>query len=902
MSYNNLMLEEFHRPDPDRLLTRLQTEQSRQNRGQLKIFLGYAAGVGKTYAMLEAAHQRLAEGVDVVIGYVETHRRAETDALVHGLEVIPRKPIEYRGTLLEDMDVDAILVRHPAVVLIDELAHTNSPGMRHPKRYLDVEEILTQGISVYATLNIQHIESLNDVIRQITGVTVRETIPDRIVDQADEIELIDLAPDELLNRLKEGKVYIPDQAARAVQQFFRKGNLTALREISFRRAADRVDEQMLDYMEAKAIPGPWAAKERILVAVSSHPLSERLVRTGRRLADNLNAEWFAVYIETPDRMHYSASHSERVQHTLRLAEELGAKVTTISGRTVPDAVLEYAHAHNITKIIVGKPLRPRWLESLRGSIVDEIIRDSGPIDIYVMSDPSGPVPKPNVDSSRPHRPFRRYFFSALLVGAATLISVPLQALIHPTNLVMIYLAAVVVAALYLGRGPAMMASLMGVLAFDFFFIAPRLTFSVYDTQFFLTFIGLLIVGLIISSLTSQVRDQVEVLRQREARTSTLYSLSRDLTTALGLEAVLQTIVGHIATTISRDTVILLPNGETLEVCMASPGFTVGEDELAVARWAYQHGQSAGHGTSTLPAAAVRYLPLKTTHGVVGILGARPGPSGDLLNPEQREFLDAYANLAALAIERAQLDDQASQAHVLRETEKLQTALLNSISHDLRTPLASVTGALDNLLEAEGGNWDHIRLDHNARLDLLENAKEQADRLNRLVGNLLEMTRLEAGALKMNRIDTDLHDLIGAAIASVKDRTGERSFCVEAPEDLPPIQLDFVLIEQVFVNLLDNAAKYSEPPAAIDILARIAGDEVEVTIRDRGIGIPEDDLEKVFNKFYRVQRPDATTGTGLGLSICKGIIEAHGGRIWASNHPDGGAQITFSLPIGKADWG
>jgi two-component system sensor histidine kinase KdpD len=890
------MAEDFLRPDPDQLLSRIQNEESTRTRGKLKIFMGYAAGVGKTYAMLEAGHQRLAEGLDVVVGYAETHGRAETDALLRGMQIVPRKTVEYRGAQLTDMDVDAILERKPGLVLIDELAHTNTPGMRHPKRFLDVEEILDRGISVYATLNIQHLESLNDVVFQITGIKVHETVPDRVVEAADEIELIDLSPDELLTRLKDGKVYIPEQAARAIHQFFRKGNLTALREISLRRAADRVDEQMLDYMETKSIQGPWATKERVMVAVSAHPLSERLVRAGKRMADNLGGEWYAVYIETPDRIHHAAKYSDRIQRTLHLAEELGAHVLTITGRTVPEAVLTFAREHNITKIIVGKPLRPRWLESLRGSIVDEIIRGSGPIDVHVMSDAAGPIPHPSENRSRPHRPYRRYAYSTLLVAAATIASYPIQGMIHPTNLVMIYLAAVVVAALYWGRGPSMLASLLSVLAFDFFFVQPKLTFTVTDTQFLLTFLGLLIVGTIISNLTAQVHDQLEALQQREAQTSTLYSLSRDLTTAVGLDAVLQTVINHIGETICRDTVILLPKGEGLETRAASEGFILDVDEEAVALWAYQHGQPAGRGTSTLPAASVRYLPLKTTHGTVGVLGAKPTSHGDLLAPEQRQFLDAYANLAALAVERAQLDEQASQAQVLRATEKLQTALLNSISHDLRTPLASISGALDSLAEAEQDGEHRIQLDRPARLELLENAREQARRLNRLVGNLLEMTRLEAGAIKLNRMESDIQDIVGAAVASMKDHLAIHPICIEAPETLPSVQVDFVLIEQVLVNLLDNAAKFSPPETPIDIIARRSGAAVEITVRDQGPGIPADDRTKVFDKFYRVNRRDGIGGTGLGLSICKGIIEAHGGRIWVSDFPPGGTQVSFILPI------
>ncbi len=475
----------YQRPDPDELLARLNEEEQQQARGRLKIFLGYVAGVGKTYAMLEAAHQRREEGVDVVVGYVETHGRKETEALVQDLEVIPRQKIEYRGTTLSDMSLDAILARRPQLVFVDELAHTNAPGMRHPKRYQDVEELLDAGINVYTTVNIQHLESLKDVVQQITGVAIRETVPDRIFDEAYEIELVDLPTDELLNRLREGKVYVPDQAERALQKFFRKGNLSALRELALRRAAERVDSQMLSYMRTKSIPGPWPAGDRIMVCVSSHPLGERLIRVGRRLANDLNAEWYVVFVETPGHLQMPAQNRVRIQQNMRLAEELGARVVNITSESVPEAVIDFAHQHNITKIIAGKPFRPRWFEVLRGTVIDQIIRNSGHIDVYVVSEgETAPVKAgPGVLSKEisPHRPFRRYLGGLILVLLATLLGLPLRPYLAPTNLAMLYLVTVILAAVFLGRGPSILVSVVGVLAFDFFFTDPRLTFTVYDS-------------------------------------------------------------------------------------------------------------------------------------------------------------------------------------------------------------------------------------------------------------------------------------------------------------------------------------------------------------------------------------------------------------------------------------
>jgi two-component system, OmpR family, sensor histidine kinase KdpD len=874
------------RPDPDELLKQAQAEGTA--RGRLKIFLGYAAGVGKTYAMLEAAHQRKKQGVDVVVGYVETHGRVETEAFLSGLEVLPRRQVEYHGVHLPELDVDAVLKRQPSLVLVDEFAHTNAPGSRHPKRFFDVEEILDAGIDVYTTLNVQHLESLNDVVAQVTGVVVRETIPDRVLDEASEIEVIDLPPDELLSRLKEGKVYIPEQAQRAIQKFFRKGNLSALREISLRRAAERVDDQMRTYMRTRAIPGPWPVAERLLVCISPSPLAEKLVRTTRRLADELNAEWFAVYVEVASKPELNPANRERIGKTLQLAEELGARTRTLAGRSIPEAVLAYARKHNVTKIVIGKPIRPRWREWFSGSVVDQLIYASGDIDVYVISSQAEAKPSVFPAEWRPHRPIARYLLGAGLVVVATLLGLLVSRGLEPANLVMLYLASTVIAAIYLGRGPSLLVSIIGVFAFDFFLVPPYMTLAVSDTQYLVTFIGLFIVSIVISTLTARVREQAEAAIQREAYASALYSLGRDLTSATDLHQVADTIISHIGQIFGREVAIFLPEKGQLKAFASTTDYHPDANELGVATWAFEHDQPAGLGTDTLSAASLRCQPLKTAQGLVGVLGIHPRGPVILSTPEQRQTFNAFIHQAALAVERASLAEQARQAGLLQATEKLQTALLNSISHDLRTPLVSITGALSSLRERS------LMLNQEDRDSLLETADEEAKRLNRLVGNLLNMTRLEAGAIHLKWEPCDIQDAIGATLEQLGDRVENRQVRISLPQDLGLVPLDFGLFEQALMNLLDNAVKYSTPDTQIEINVSQTHDTIEIDVCDRGIGIPTEDLGRVFDKFYRVQRPESVSGTGLGLAICKGIIEAHGGTIQAANRPGGGTIVKVKL--------
>jgi two-component system sensor histidine kinase KdpD len=882
-----------HRPNPDELLARVRQEEVKKARGKLKIFLGAAPGVGKTYAMLEAAQQQKAEGVDIVAGIVETHGRAETEALLIGLEQIPPRLVPYHGTTLREFDIDAALARHPTLILIDELAHTNAPGLLHPKRWQYVEELLDAGINVYTTLNVQHLESLNDIVAQITGIVVHETIPDWIAERADEVELIDLPPDDLLRRLREGKVYVPPQAQQAISNYFRKGNLIALRELALRRTAVRVDSQMRGYMRDHAIPGPWPASERLLVCLNANPLAERLVRNTRHLADELRAEWFALYVETPEDAHLSQAQRDQLARSLHLAEELGAKVLSLPGHAKTSIILETAQTHNITKIIAGRPLRPRWQELLRGSVVDDLIRQSGNIDIYVVTGEPDPQKPTETSKWRPHRPWQRYLYGLGLIAIATLVSEVISRSISPTNLVMIYLLSVVIAAIYLGRGPAVLVSILGVLAFDFFIVPPHFTFAVSDTEYLLTFLGLLVVGMVISQLAAQFREQVDAARRREAAMGVLYSLSRDLAVASGLDGIMNAIVSNVSQVFGRQVVVLLPRTEgnrVLTAMVQSPDFQLDENEYAVAVWAFQHGQAAGRGTDTLPAAKIRYLPLKTAHGVLGVMGIAPSDPQNVLTPEQRRLLESFASLAAVAIERAELAEAARDAQLHDATEKLQTALLNSISHDLRTPLVSITGVLSSLQD------DGTRLDTKTRQMLIDNAREEADHLNRLVGNLLDMTRLEAGAMKVAKEPSDVQDLVGTALEQVNGRLRDRPVTVDVPEDLPLVPMDFGLMVQVLVNLIDNALKYSAPDSPIDIQARLSESQIAIEVADRGIGIPSEDLNRVFDKFYRVQHPDSVSGTGMGLSICKGIVEAHGGQIEAMNRNGGGTIIRIRLPL------
>ena len=647
--------EPDNRPDPDALLTHVKSQERNQYRGKLKIFLGYIAGVGKTYEMLKAAHHRQKQGTDVRIGYVETHGRKETEALLEGLPVIPQKEIPYRNIVLPEFDLDAVLLLHPQLVLVDELAHTNAPGCRHPKRYQDVEELLDAGIDVYTTLNVQHVESLNDVVAQITKVIVRETVPDSVIDEATEIELVDLPPPELLQRLRDGNVYVPDMAAQAIEQFFNEGNLYALRELALRRAAERVDEQMLAYMQTRAIPGPWPVGEHILVAIGPSPLSERLVRTARRQADRMGAQWTAIYIQTPSYHRLPKEARDRIARTFQLVEKLGGTSRTVFGINVPFAILDYARKHNITRIIIGKTLRPRWQEFLFGSVVDQLIHNSGYIDVYVISSElkGGQRPEP----AEPLLPVALpvdYVRGLVLTGMITVVGWFIKPIISPANIIMLYLLGVVFIAFRRGLKPAIFTSVAGVLAFDFFLVPPYLTFRVSDTEYLISFAGMIIVGTLISLLVTRSREHAEAIQIREKETSTLYALSQDLTAAGDMDSIIYAASRHVSDIFQWESTFLLPEGDGLIVHTTSSGLILDADEVAVATWAYRHGVVAGYDTDTLRSSRLRYIPLRSSRGIQGIMGVKPAEAGGIITPEQAFILTAFADLTAQALERVNL--------------------------------------------------------------------------------------------------------------------------------------------------------------------------------------------------------------------------------------------------------
>jgi two-component system sensor histidine kinase KdpD len=881
------------RPNPDELLARVNAEEARQKRGKLRIYFGYAAGVGKTYAMLEAAQREHKEAVDIVVGYVEPHGRSETEALLTDLEVIPPKLIPYRGVALREFDLDAAMARHPKIILVDELAHTNVEGSRHAKRWQDVEELLAAGINVWTTLNVQHVESLNDVIAQITGVVVRETLPDAVLEKADEIELIDLTPEELLERLQEGKVYIPQQAQRALENFFQRQNLTALRELSLRQAADRLRRDVDAAREALRRTQPWATSERLLVCVGPSPTTARLIRTAKRMAVALGAEWMAAAVETPGRAT-SAEVKARIAHHLRLAEQLGATTHILSGTRVAESVLEFARVRNVTKIVIGKTAQPRWKRVLGGSVVDELLEKSGAIDVYVIQGereegrppltpaPSGPIA------------WWRYLAAACVVAISTVIAAGASfAELEETNVVMVFLLGVAWTAYRYGRGPGIFSAITSVLVFDFVFVPPFYTFAVSDAEYVVTFGVMLVIGLTISTLTVRLREQLAVSKRQEHRTASLFQLTKQLSAVQGTDflamiagqRLAEIFEGEVVVYTLFDGQLTLRHGEKTTIAANS------QNEL-VARWVAEHEQMAGLGTDTLPSATALFLPLVGSQQTVGAIGVRSTDEARLLDPEQRRLLATCASLIALSIERDWSLVEAHESRLRAETEKLRSTLLSSVSHDLRTPLAVIAGASSSLLKSEGS------MSVATRRELVETIVDESQRLSRLVENLLNMTRLESG---VQRVQKDWHvfeDVVGSAIREVARQIGDRPIETQIPADLPLVPLDAVLIEQVLINLLDNAAKYSSSGTPVTISARAEAESLIVEVKDQGPGVEHGEERSIFEKFFR----SATTrskhrGAGLGLAICRAIIEAHGGRIWAQNRTDGpGAVFRFMLPI------
>lgn len=891
--------QENNRPDPDYLLSRLKEKELEEKTGRLKIFFGAVAGVGKTYTMLETAHQLKEEGIDVVVGVVETHKRADTQALLEGLEILPLKEIDYRGTVQKEFDIDLALEQKPEYILVDELAHSNVPGSRHLKRWQDVEELLQAGINVFTTLNVQHIESLHDVVAQITGVTIQERIPDSFLEKSFEIELIDLPPDELIQRLKDGKVYLSEQIEHALTNFFQKGNLIALRELALRAAAERVDAQMEQYRKSHQEKKIWPVSEKILVCVSPSPLSIRLVRAAKRMASGFKAKWIVAYVETPRQARMKEEERARVLRTLKLAQQLGAEVVELSGKSVSRELMRYAKLNYVTKIIVGKPARPKWMDYIFGSALDDIVRHSGAIDIYVISgEKSETMEKEPPSPKNRTRPIQ--YLKALLV---VIICTGLVKLMHgrfeQSTIVMGYMVGVVIVAMLYGRGPSIMASFLSVAVFDFVFVPPHFTFAVSDVQYLITFLVMLIVALIISTLMVEIKQQAEAARQREKKTAALYLLSKELGSTVDLKDLVNIGLKHVGEIFSGQVAVFLAttNGDK-KLTLFSKGEgdqALEEVDEGVATWAFKNKKAAGLGTDTLPSAQALYIPLLGSKQTIGVLAIKPQASSSLFYFDQLHLLETFANQIAIACERAYLSQENEKTRLLMKTEQLRSSLLSSVSHDLRTPLATITGAASSIIEGSSS----LTLD-NCRLLATEIYNESV-RLNSLVKNLLDMTRLQSGNLKVKKDWYPIDEMIGAAIATVSNayHNKKRKINTHLPEETPLVPFDEILIQQVIFNLLDNAYKYSAENTEIDINVELEKENVKISICDRGPGIKTENREKIFQKFFQEEDSIKTgigAGAGLGLAIASGIVEAHGGTIKVEDRKGGGSIFSFSLPL------
>ncbi len=908
------------RPDPDALLARTQAEEARAARGKLKIFFGASAGVGKTYAMLEAAQTLREQGLDVLIGIVETHGRAETAEQLQGLPVLPLRRVELKGRQLAEFDLDAALARHPAVLVVDELAHSNAPGSRHPKRWQDIDELQGAGIDVLTTVNVQHLESLNDVVGGITGIRVWETVPDHVFDSASEVVLVDLPTDDLLLRLKEGKVYLPEQAERAVQNFFRKGNLMALRELALRRTADRVDDEVQSWRRSTTLGGQrevWHTSDALLVCVGPEPGADKLVRTASRRAAHGNAPWHAVYVETPALQRLADAQRREVLSSLKLAEALGAVTATLSAQDASAAAVAYAREHNLGTVVAGRPGgRSAWQQLWRrargsGGFADRVARQAPEIELMLVALDDAARPRVSTpgdgagDSDAGRGPWPGIAWAAASSAAVTLLATPLQPIFNTDNIVMLFLLAVVLVAVKFGRRPALAAALLNVLAFDFFFVEPRFSFAVRDVQYLLTFAVMMTVGLVVGQLTANLRYQARVARYREDRARSLYEMARELGQVLSAEQVAEISDKYIETAFRAKASVLFPDAND-RLVDASPGSggaggpasTAPTLDIGIAQWAFDHAEAAGTGTDTLPASRQLYVPLKAPMRVRGVIAVEPANPRLLMIPEQRRLLDTYAALIAIAVERVHFVTVAQETLVAMESERLRNSLLAALSHDLRTPLTSMVGMSEALMLA-------LARDDSPHREAAEAIRAQALRTTQLVANLLDMARLQAGVVTIHRDWQSLEELAGSAIRSIEPALAQHPVHVELPADLPLLHGDAVLLERVLVNLLENAAKYTPAGTPIRLAARHEGAQIIVEVSDDGPGLPGDMLanagEALFDKFTRGEKESSTPGVGLGLAICRAIVQAHSGKIGAFNRapPQHGAVFRLTLPHREA---
>jgi len=890
------------RPDPDALLAKVKRQEAEARRGKLRIYFGSSAGVGKTYAMLVAARKLKTEGRDVVVGVVETHGRAETAALLADMEVLAPKPMEYRGKELTEFDLDAALLRRPSLILVDELAHSNVQGARHPKRWQDVEELLAAGIDVFTTLNVQHLESLNDVVGGITNVRVWETVPDTAFDDADEVVLVDIPAEELLQRLKDGKVYVPQQAERAANNFFRKGNLMALRELALRRTADRVEGDVQAYRVDKSIESVWKTANALLTCVGPDAGAERVVRAAARLAGQLSAEWHAVYVETPALQRLPAARREKILATLNLAKDLGAMTAVIADADVAMSVIGYARSHNLSKLVIGRdPARRLWPwqrssgQKLALLAPDIDLVEIGRADGVMQNSETNTASwtgEPGAESSDRHRHKRlRYLWAALACVAVTLLSIPLAAHFDRSNIVAIFILTVVLVAVRFGRGAAALAAVLSVCSFDFFFVPPRFSFAVSDVQYILTFFIMLAVGLITGQLTAGLRFQARVAGHREERAGSLYEIARDLSGAVQIDQVVKISGESIERTFRASAALLLPNAAG-QLAAASPrADTVLAVDLGIAQWAFDKGQPAGFGTDTLPGSEVLYVPLRAPSRARGVLAVKAHNRRLLRIPEQRQLLDTFAALIAIALERVHYVEVAQDALVRMESERLRNSLLAALSHDLRTPLTVLVGLAESLALTKPPLSP-------AQLESAEAIQDEARRMSTLVSNLLDMARIESGEVKLNLQWQPLEEVVGSALNAARGMLKQHGVETHIPRDLPLVRIDALLIERVLVNLLENASKYTPPGSKIILAAEVIADRLSVSVSDNGPGLPVGREEAVFQKFTRGERESATPGVGLGLAICRAIIESHQGKIVASGRPGGGARFTFTLPLGN----
>lgn len=889
-------MDDEQRPNPDDLLSRITAEEEenvKSSKGKLKIFFGACAGVGKTYAMLNAGQQALQEGKNVVIGIVETHGRKETEKLLAGIPIIPLKEIEYRGTKLKEFDIDAAIERKPELILIDELAHSNAPGSRHPKRWQDVEELLNAGIDVYTTINVQHIESLNDVVARITGIWVKETVPDAFFDEAEAISLVDIPTDELLQRLKEGKVYIaPGAKKRAAQNFFKKSNLIALRELALRRTAERVDAQMDKYKTTIGTQQQvWSGADRVLVCIGPDELSSKLVRVAKRTSSSLKAPWTAVYVENERHYRLNKEGQEAVERTLRLAERMGGKIEVIKGGKAADDIIAYAREHNYTKIIVGKKPRARWKEILQGTLADHIIRQSGDIDVYVVTGEKETRPKVRTFLWNIPEDIDHYLAPAMIAIMCTAVVYPFREFTDTINLTSVYLVGIVLLALRYGRLPAMLGTVLSALAFNFFLLPPYYTFKLGDDNHIIALCVMIITSVLIGTLTSKLRLQIIYARRRERHTSALYALSKELSATRGRQNLTETAARHIGEILDADISIWLPDDKNHLTCILNElADAEGVDHLreeSAARWAYTHKKPAGLGTETLPTALGYYTPMLSGSRVIGVMGVIPEAQAMLTN-EQLNLLDNIANIAATAVERANAAELVERTMVESESEKLRNILLSSVSHDLRTPLASISGAASTLL------LESHRITDEYKNELLRLIHEEAARLARMVTNLLDVTSLQTGSVRLNKELYFIEELIGSALMRVESRLGNRKVNINIQTGLPLVRMDGLLIEQVLINLFENIADHTPENTEVMVRAEVHKPDLHVILEDNGPGVPEGDEERIFDRFYH-SSGDNKEGA-LGLAICRGVIKAHNGKIWAQNRPEGGARFTFTLPL------